>query len=124
MNYKYLQALNKDEMAEGLPSIKFYSGDCIGYVVGKHPKCTYEKGKERRAKQTLGLVHSYLIVSLPTPSYGGSRYVLTFIDDYSRFYRVYFLKLKSEVFKTLNISKALVENQSRNRIKIISTDNG
>ena len=41
------------------------------------------KGKARRDKQPLGLVHSYLIGPFPTPSYGVSRYVRTFIDDYS-----------------------------------------
>ena len=89
MNYKYLQALNMDEMVEGLPPIKYSNGACIGCVVGNHPECSYEKGKARRETQTLGLVHSYFIVPLPTPSYGGSRYVLPFIDDYSRFCWVY-----------------------------------
>ena len=98
MNYKYLQVLHKDEIVEGLPLIKSLNGACIGYVVGKHPKCSYEKGKARRASQPLGLVHSYLIGPLPTLSYGGSRYVLTFIDDYLRFCWVYFLKLKSKLF--------------------------
>ena len=37
---------------------------------------------------------------------------------------MYFLKLKSEIFEQLNISKALVENQSANKIKILRTDNG
>ena len=72
---------------------------------GKHLEHNYEKEKERRATQTLGLVHSYLIGPLPTPSYGGSRYVLTFIYDYSIFYWVYFLKLKSEVFEHLKIGR-------------------
>ena len=85
MNYKYLQALNKDDMVEGIPSIKSSNGACIGCVVGKHPEHKYEKGKARRATQTLGLEHSKLIGPLCTPSYGGSRYVLTFIDDYSIF---------------------------------------
>ena len=70
------------------------------------------------------MVHSDIIGPLPTPSYGGSRYVLTFIDDYSRFCWVYFLKLKSKVFEQLKIWKDLVENQSGNRINIIRTDNG
>ena len=30
MNYKYLQALNKDGMVEGIPPIKTSSGACIG----------------------------------------------------------------------------------------------
>ena len=91
--------------------------------MGKHPERSYEKGKERRATQTLGLVHSELIGPIPTPSYGGTRDVLTFIDDYSRFCLVSFLKLKFEVFEQLNIWKALVENQSGNGIKILRTEN-
>ena len=74
---------------------------------------------ERRDTQPLGLVHSDLISPLPTPSYGGSRYILTFIDDYSRFCWVYFLKLKSKVFEQLKIWKAVVENQSGNKINIL-----
>ena len=111
-------------MVEGLPRIKSSNGACIGCVVGKHPERKYEKGKESRATWTLGLVHSYLIGTLPTPSYVGSRYVLTFIDEYLRFCWVYFLKLKYEVFETLKICNALVENQSGNKIKILRTDNG
>ena len=59
-----------------------------------------------------------------TPSYGGSRYVLTFICDFSRYCCVYFLKLKSEVFETLKVWKALVENACGNNIKVIRTKNG
>ena len=97
-------------MVEGLPQIKSSNGECIGCVVGKYPDQSYEKGMARREKQPLGLVHSYLIGPFPTPSYGGSRDVLTFINDYSRFCWVYFLKLKSKVFEHLKIWKELVEN--------------
>ena len=83
MNYKYLQSLNMDEMVEGLPPIKYSNGACIGCVVGKHTKRSYEKGKDKRETQTLGLIQSYLIGPLPTPSYGGSKYFLTSIDEYS-----------------------------------------
>ena len=50
--------------------------------------------------------------------------MLTFIDDFSRFCWVYFLELKSEVFETLKIWKALVENQSGNKVEILRNDNG
>ena len=103
LNYRYLQALSKEGMVEGLPSIKISNGTCIGCVVGKHPKHNYEKRKARRAIKVIDLVQSYFIGPLPTPSYGGSRYVLTFIDDFSRFCWVYFLKLKYEVFETLKV---------------------
>ena len=85
-------------MVEGLPQIKLSTGAYIRCVVGKHSEQSYEKVKARRATKTLGLVHFDLIGPLSTPSYGGYRYVLTFIDDYCRFCWVYFLKLKFEVF--------------------------
>ena len=58
---------------EGIPSTKSSNGACIGCVVGKHPERIYEKGKERRATQTLGLVHSDIIgtLSLPPMEYQG-----------------------------------------------------
>ena len=111
-------------MVEGIPQIQPSTRACIGCVIGKHPEQSYEKGKERIESQPLGLVHSDPIGPLPTPSYGRSRYVLTFIDDYSRFCWVYFLKLKSEVFEQLKFWKGIVENHSGKNIKILRTDNG
>ena len=90
-------------MVERIPSIKISNGPWIGCVTGKHPEWSYEKGRARRDNQVLVLVHSDLIGPLPTPSYGGSKYVLTFIDDFSRFCWVYFLKLKSKFFETLKV---------------------
>ena len=79
---------------------------------------------ERRDTQSFGLVHLYLIGPLPTPSYGGSRFLLTFIDDYSRLCWVYFLKLKYEVSEQLKIWIALVEIKSGKKIKVLRTNNG
>ena len=72
----------------------------------------------------LDLIHSNLIGSLPTLTYGNSMYVLTFIDDFSRYCWVYFLKLKDEVFETFKVFKDLVENMSGNKIKVLRTENG
>ena len=69
MNYKYLHTLNKERIMEGLPPIMISNGECIGCVVGKLLERIYEKGKVRRAKHVLGLVHANPISPLPTPSY-------------------------------------------------------
>ena len=37
---------------------------------------------------------------------------------------MYFLKQKSEVFETFNVFKALVENMSGNKIKVLRNENG
>ena len=60
-------------------------GVCPGFLVGKHPKKRYEVGKETRATSTLDLIHNDVLGVVPTTSINGSRYFLTFIDDFSRF---------------------------------------
>ena len=92
-------------MVEGLPSIKFSKGTCKGFIVGKHAEIKYDKGKERRVLNMIYLTHSDMIGPLATPSYGNSRYVLTFIDDFSRYCWVYFLKQKYEVLRLSKCSK-------------------
>jgi hypothetical protein len=57
-------------------------------------------------------------------SLSGCEYYLTFIDDYSRKTWIYFLKAKSEVFTRFQVFRALVENQSGKKIKVLRSDNG
>jgi hypothetical protein len=45
LNYKYFHQLNKENMVEGLPTIKFTSGVCQGCILGKHPEKKFDKGK-------------------------------------------------------------------------------
>jgi transposase InsO family protein len=50
--------------------------------------------------------------------------MLIFVDDFSCFTWIFFLRKKSEVIQHLKDFKALVEIQSRNKIKVLRTDNG
>ena len=52
------------------------------------------------------------------------KYVLTFIDYFSRYCWVYFLKHKFEVFGLFKVFKALVENKSGRKIKVLISENG
>ena len=49
---------------------------------------------------------------------------MTFIDDFSRKTWIYFLKKKDEAFMWFRTFKALVENMTGKKIKILRTDNG
>ena len=51
-------------------------------------------------------------------------YYVSFIDDFSRNIWIYFLRKKSEVFSKFKEFKALVDNQSENKIKVLRTDHG
>jgi hypothetical protein len=60
-------------------------------------------------------------------SIGGKfRYYISFIDDFSRNTWIYFLKGKTseEVLKKFQEFKALVENQTGKKIKVLKSDNG
>ena len=61
---------------------------------------------------------------LPVTSLGGCSYYMTFIDDFSRKTWIYFLKKKDEAFMWFRTFKALVENLTGKKIKILRTDNG
>ena len=61
---------------------------------------------------------------MSTTSMNGSQYVLTFIDDFSRYTWVFFIKKKSKVLEKFIELKALVENASERKIKYFQYDNG
>ena len=59
-----------------------------------------------------------------TLSYSGFSYMLIFVDDFSIFTWVYFVKHKHEVFAKFRVFKATVESELRRNIKRLRTDNG
>ena len=52
------------------------------------------------------------------------KYALTFIDEFSKYWWVHFLKHNSEVFDLFKVFKALVENHYGRKLKILRSDNG
>ena len=54
----------------------------------------------------------------------GYEYYVIFIDDFSKKTWIFFLKAKNEVFKCFKEFKALVENQTGKKIKVLRSDNG
>jgi hypothetical protein len=61
---------------------------------------------------------------LSSPSFSGCKYLLTFIDDFSRRTWVYFLKLKRIFFDKFMAYKALVENKYGHQIQRLKINNG
>jgi hypothetical protein len=111
-------------MVDVLPEIHFSKGICEGCVLGKHPQEKFDKGKTQKAYFPLHLIHSDLMGPFTHPSINKARYVLIFFDDFSCFTWIFFLRKKSEVFQHLKDFKALVETQSRKKIKVLRTNNG
>jgi transposase InsO family protein len=57
-------------------------------------------------------------------SFSGCQYFILFIDDYTRMTWVYFFKEKSEAFKKFVIFQHMVENETREKVPSLGTDNG
>lgn len=97
---------------------------CTDCAVGKFPRRSMKKKTVKiPSTERLAIIHSDLVGPLPN-SLGGSKYLLTFTDDYSRKVFVYLLKRKSEVYqKVLNFVQ-MVETQTGNKLKILQCDNG
>jgi hypothetical protein len=109
LNFRYIQHFSKNRLVDGLPDIHFSKGVSKGCVLGKHPQKKFNKGKYQRPSTTLDLIHNDLMGPFLHPSISKERFVLIFVDDFSRFTWIYFLRQKSEVFQHLKYFKALVE---------------
>ena len=111
-------------MAIGLPKINFSKGGCQGCILGKHPEHKYERASHERTYAPLELINGNIVVPFPHMSMIQDKYALTFIDDFSRYCWVHFLKNMSEVFYLFKVFRALVENQSGRKLKVLRYDNG
>jgi Integrase core domain len=77
-----------------------------------------------RAKNRLQLVHSDLMGPIEVISHGGKRFIMTFMDDHTRFKWVFFLRKKSNAFEAFKVWIQEVENKSGLKVKTFRTDNG
>jgi hypothetical protein len=122
INYKSLPYVRK--LVTGLPEFKVdHEGVCNGCAQGKNIKNPFPK-RDNKNEGFLELIHSYVCGPMPSTFISGYVYYVSFIDDYSRKIWVYFLKSKDEVFGKFKEFKALIENLSEKKIKILGSDNG
>ena len=72
----------------------------------------------------LELIHTDICEFGSILTRGGNKYIITFIDDFSKFTFVYLLKNKSDALETFKIFLLEVENQFGKKIKRIRSDRG
>jgi hypothetical protein len=122
INYKTLPYICK--AVTGLPELKVdQEGICNGCAQGKNIKNPFPK-RDSKAEGVLELIHSDVCGPMPSSSISGYVYYVSFIDDYSGQTWIYLLKSKDEVLSKFKEFKALIENLSERKIKILRSDNG
>jgi hypothetical protein len=96
---------------------------CKGCAFGKYAKKTFPSS-DSRSKGILDLVHSDVCRPMSSASLTRCEYFVTFIDDFSRRTWIYFMRTKDEVFSRFQEFKALVENATGRKIKVLRSGNG
>ena len=109
--------------------------ECEACVLGKMQKKPFPKQSQHRATRPHEIVHSDVCGPMQVESKGGSKYMLTFTDDFSRYTTAYFIKSKSEVLSKFMEYVNSVEKLSGHQImklnilaeedvKVLRSDNG
>lgn len=124
LSYKGLNILQNKGMVRGLPNFSKYEIICTDCLNRKQHRDSIPKRITWRASEKLELVHVDICSPISPVSNSNKRYLICFIDDYSRKAWVYFLVAKADAFITFKIFKSYVEKETGLPIKCLRTDRG
>ncbi|WZZ37877.1 hypothetical protein YC2023_034136 [Brassica napus] len=127
LSYRGIQTLAEKGMVEGLSkAVGEVSVEAVCEVCmkGKQNRENIPKKSTWRASRGLELVHTDICGPITPTSEGGRRYLINFIDDYSRKCWTFFLAEKSEAFKTFKDWKTMVEKENGESLACLRSDRG
>lgn len=124
LSYKGLRTLSHNGMVEGLPTIKTPQKLCSNCLVGKQQRESFPKKSLWKSANKLQLVHSDICGPITPTSNSNKRYILSFIDDFTRKTWIYLLSQKSETLAAFKSFKASVEKEAGANILCLRTDRG
>ena len=124
LNFKGLSTLANKQMVIGLPFLKTPKDICTTCLIGKQHRDVIPKQSSWRAAMKLQLIHADVCGPISPASHSNKRYILSFVDDYSRKTWIYFLHAKSETFNAFKNFKAYVEKEAGTHIVCLRTDRG
>lgn len=124
VNFQYLNRLVKNKLLDGLPDkIENTEMKCANCIESKMSNEPFENDRTKTT-EFLELIHTDLNGPHNTTGYGGEKYFVTFIDDYSKCARIYCIKSKAETASCFIDYVNLVENQFNKKVKKLHCDNG
>ncbi|GKB82128.1 retrovirus-related pol polyprotein from transposon TNT 1-94 [Tanacetum coccineum] len=112
------------ELVRNLPKLKFDQHFCDAFKNGKQAHASHKAKNIVSTTRRLELLHMDLFGPSAVRSYGGNRYTLVIVDDYSRYTWTRFLKDKTEAFYHFEIFSKKIKIQLGCMIVSIRTDHG
>lgn len=120
-----IQSMFKNKLIADLPIDKCEcNSTCDVCLMGKMTRKRFSSDRPKQSKQVLDAIHTDLCGPMPVQTHSGKRYMLTFIDDHSRYTEVYLLREKSEVTDKIKEYVALALNTKHQKPKRFCCDNG
>jgi len=101
INFNSLRKLTN--MSVGLPNNELNHSEsefCTVCVKAKQVRNPFNSNRDRATKP-LHIIHTDIVGPVEPLTYDNKKYVLTVVDDYTHFCKVYLLKSKSEAFQNL-----------------------
>jgi hypothetical protein len=120
LGHPNIRKLNFVPVTKNLCKDNFECKECL---LGKMTALPYGQ-RTFYSSMPFELVHSDVWGPAPVASKGGFSYYVVFIDDFTRYCWIYFLKFKSDVFATFKTFHNMIKNQFESKIKILRTDSG
>lgn len=97
---------------------------CTACVEGKMSRKPFPKKSATRTSAILDLLHTDLCGPMRTATPSGKKYILTIIDDFSRYTVIYLLKNKSDTIDAIKGYVEMVKTKFKSRPKVIRSDRG
>ncbi|GKA09631.1 retrovirus-related pol polyprotein from transposon TNT 1-94 [Tanacetum coccineum] len=123
-NMRLIQSLASKELVRNLPKLKFDQHFCDACKIGKQAHASHKAKNIVSTTRCLELFHMDLFGPSAVRSYGGNRYTLVIVYDYSRYTWTRFLKDKTKAFDQFKIFSKKIKNQLGCTIVSIRTDHG
>ena len=124
VNHASIKCMASEQLVTGADLSDVSVGICTPCIKGKMTRKPFKYKDQIKSTRPLQLIHSDVCGPMQNASIGGSRFFVTFIDDYSRFTHVYFIKHKSDVFSVFQEYQALVTNKTGQTIGTLRSDGG
>lgn len=113
------------EVADGvkLQKVDDLPKNCETCIAAKQNRLPF-KNQRTQATRLLERIHTDVCGPLENDTWDGKKYILTLLDDYSHFIKIYLLKNKHEVSECLKNYIQESENEKSMKVSCIRCDNG
>ncbi|GJU91718.1 retrovirus-related pol polyprotein from transposon TNT 1-94 [Tanacetum coccineum] len=125
LNFGTLNKLAKNGLARGILRLKFQKDHlCSACALGKSKKFSHQPKAEDTNQEKLYLLHMDLCGLMRVASINKKSYILVFVDDYSKFTWVRFLRTKDEAPEAIIKCIKNIQVHLNANVRNVRTDNG